>query len=158
TRLFVRQLWDDTPQQTFASNAVAPAAGSTRRTTIGIEEKVGAGTTVSSEYTAEHNAAGSSLTSALGVRQTLVLSKQIRGSAFVQTGSARATGSTADSANAGFTAYGVDLSLATARFRATTSLQERAGALGGSTLALGAAGALSPDVSLVGDLRSAQNA
>jgi hypothetical protein len=155
TRLFARELWNDAPQRSFAAaTSDVATSGATHQTTVGFERKLGAATTVNSEYTVDHTANGSDLYSSIGVREALKLSSRLRGNAFVQT----AAGS-ADSANAGsgFTAYGLDLGYATERFHASSAFQNRAGALGGTTLALGAAGALSPDMSLVGNLNSARN-
>jgi hypothetical protein len=156
TRLFARELWNDAPQRSFAAATDELAtSGATHRTTVGFERKLGAATTVSSEYTVDHTANGSDLYSSIGVREVLKLSSRLRGTAFVQT--AAGSGDASANAGSGFTAYGLDLGYATERFHATTSFQDRAGALGGTTLALGAAGALSPDMSLIGNLNSARN-
>ncbi len=155
-RLFARELWNDAPQRSFAAaTGDLATSGATHRTTVGFERKLGAATTVSSEYTVDHTANGSDLYSSIGVREVLKLSSRLRGSAFVQT--AAGSGDASANAGSGFTAYGLDLGYATERFHATTSFQDRAGALGGTTLALGAAGALSPDMSLIGNLNSARN-
>ena len=159
TRLFARELWNDAPQQSFASaTSGLVTSGATRQTTVGFERRVGAATTVSSEYTMDHTASGSDLYSSIGVREVLRLAKNLRGNAFVQSaaGSAQSTGIT-NAGTPGFTAYGLDLAYGSDRFHATTSFQDRTGSLGGTTLALGAAGALSPDMSLVGNLNSAHN-
>ncbi len=159
TRLFARELWNDAPQQSFAAATSALATtGATHQTTVGFERKLGAATTVSSEYTMEHTGNGSDLYSSIGVREVLRLAKNLKGNAFVQSagGSAESTAGT-NAGSPGFTAYGLDLAYGSDRFHATTSFQDRTGSLGGTTLALGAAGALSPDMSLVGNLNSAQN-
>ena len=156
TRMFARELWNDAPQRSFAAaTSELATSGATHRTTVGFERKLGAATTVSSEYTVDHTANGSDLYSSIGVREVLKLSRRLRGNAFVQT--AAGSGASSADAGSGFTAYGLDLAYASERFHATSSFQDRAGALGGTTLALGAAGALSPDMSLVGNLNSARN-
>jgi hypothetical protein len=157
SRVFLRALFADAAQQSLATatNGLT-GSGATRRIAFGVERKLGAATTISSEYDLEHTASGSAFTSSTAVREALALSKQLKGTAYLQTSSG--SSSIAGAPAAGFTAYGLDLAYTTGRFHATTSLQERAGSLGGTTLALSAAGALSPDVSLVGDLRSARTA
>ncbi|MEA2722026.1 MAG: hypothetical protein QOJ39_3890 [Candidatus Eremiobacteraeota bacterium] len=157
SRVFARALFADAAQQSFATATSALASsGATRRVAVGIERRLGAATTISSEYGFEHTPAGGGFTSSAGVREALALSKQLKGTAYLQTSTG--TSSVPGATGSGFTAYGFDLAYATSRFHATTSLQERAGTLGGTTLAVSAAGALSPDVSLVGDLRAARSA
>jgi hypothetical protein len=157
-RVFVRALIADAAEQGFATatNSLTNA-GATRRVSVGIEQKLGATTTLTSEYAAERTAVGGGFSSSVGLRKVLSLSKQLKGSAYLQT-SGGSGNPVSTGAGSGFSAYGFDLAYGSNRFHATSSLQERAGAFGGTTLALSAAGALSPDISLVGDLRSAQTA
>lgn len=158
SRVFARALLADAAQQGLATaTSGSTGSGTTRRLSVGIERKLGAATTISSEYGLEHTPAGGAFTSSTGIREALSLSKQLKGTAYLQTATS-AGGAAAAGAGSGFTAYGFDLAYASSRFHATTSLQQRGGTLGGTTLALSAAGALSPDVSLVGDLRSARTA
>ena len=146
SRVFLRALFADAAQQSLATaSSAAATTGATSRVSLGMERKLGAATTLSSEYGFERTPAGGSFTSSTALREALTLSPRLKGTAYAQS-------------SAGFFAYGFDLAYVTSRFHATTSLQERAGTLGGTTLAASAAGALSPDISLVGDVRSARTA
>jgi hypothetical protein len=144
SRVFLRALFADAAQQSLATaTSAATNTGATSRVSLGVERKLGAATTISSEYGFERTPAGGAFTSSTALREALTLSQRLKGTAYAQS-------------STGFFAYGFDLAYATNRFHATTSLQERTGMLGGTTLAVSATGALSPDISLVGDLRSAR--
>jgi hypothetical protein len=157
SRVFLRALFADAAQQSLATATSGLSnTGATRRVSFGVERKLGAATTISSEYGFERTANGGGFTSSTAVREAVALSSRLKGTAYVQTSSGSSTIS--GGSGSGFTAYGFDLAYATARFHAASSLQERAGTLAGTTLAISAAGALSPDVSLVGDVRSARTA
>jgi hypothetical protein len=158
THLVLRELWDGTPQETFGVPGTgAVGSGATHRTTLDIERKAGVATTVTTEYALDHTPTGGAVSTSLGVREALSISPQLHGSAYVQAAAGNGDAGTAG-AGSGFTAYGFDLAYASKSLHAAATLQERAGSLAGATYTLAAAGALSPDISLVSDLRGSDNA
>ncbi|MGD0472761.1 MAG: hypothetical protein ABSB70_06040 [Candidatus Velthaea sp.] len=146
-RIYARELWTDSPLSLANSTGNLAAVGSaTHATEFGIEQKVNANTSVDSEYLVSGTGNGTDVNAAIGVRERLVLSQQLKGDAFVQRGVAYG------SDTSGFAVYGLSLGYGDAfgRLKATGSLQDRTGDGGGATWSLGAAGKLVGDVSLLG--------
>jgi hypothetical protein len=150
-KAFVRQLWQQsaTPAlaatqagQTFASSAQS-------QTSIGFEEQAGPAT-YQTGYAVDHTAAGTDLFDAVGVRTRLVASDRLQADGFVQVGNSLYSTYGAAAASPFFTAFGTALTYSLAAFRATGQLQIRDGFDAGSTFGLGAAGPISPAVSLFG--------
>jgi hypothetical protein len=144
-RAYLREIWSDAPVQSFAASTLAltnPVSG-THSTAIGFQRSLGAATTVDSEYTIAQTGNESDITSSMGIQEKLQLSKYLRGDASMQRGVGIGSGA------GGFNAYGVNLSYAVTRLRASGAYQLRTGQGGGSSLHLGATGALSPDFSLI---------
>jgi hypothetical protein len=144
-RFYARELWSDAPTQSFAAStaALTTSALATHSTAFGFERLVGKGTTLDSEYVVEQTGNGSDIYSAMGVKQRFDFNKRLSGDAFVQ--HATAIGDNLS----GFNVYGISATYGEgSRFRGTTSYQLRTGDNPGSTWALGAAGALSPDLSI----------
>jgi hypothetical protein len=150
---YIRQLWSDAPTSSFAAatqELTVPVLG-TRATTFGFERPAG-NATFSTDYSIEHTANGNDIASAFGVRDKLNLGKYVHGDAFFQ------HGSSVGAEGAGFDVYGLTLAYSGpgGRMRANGSYQERTGNGSGETLLLGAAGALSPVVSLLGTINSSR--
>lgn len=145
-RVYVRQLWSDTPTQSFAnaSSQLTTLAGATRSTVLGVEQTVGSGTTIDDEYGIDRTANGGDVYSALGVRQRFVLGKNVKGDLTFQ--HANSLGANAS----GFVLYGAQVAYGVARFHSSVDAQIRTGNSAGFSLNAGAAGALSRDVSLFG--------
>lgn len=145
-KVYVRQLFADAPVQSFAAatTSLTTASTSQRSTAIGIEQSVGTNTTLDSEYAIENTGNGSDMYTAIGGHEKFALGKHLSGDANVQ--HAASVG-----ANGGaFNSYGLSLAYAIAsRFRATSNYQLRTGNSPGYTLSVGAAGALSDNVSAV---------
>ena len=145
-RVYVRELFADAPVQSFAAatTSLTTASASRRSTAIGIEQSVGTNTTLDSEYAIENTGSGSDMYTAIGGHEKFALGKNLGGDATIQ--HAASVG-----ANGGaFYSYGISLAYAIAnRFRATTNYQLRTGNSPGYTLNVGAAGALSENVSAV---------
>ena len=145
-KVFVRELFADAPVQSFAAatTSLTTASTSQRSTAIGIEQSVGTNTTLDSEYAIEKTGNGSDMYTAIGGHEKFALGKHLNGDANIQ--HAASVG-----ANGGaFYSYGISLAYASAnRFRATTSYQLRTGNSPGYTLNVGAAGALSDNLSAV---------
>ncbi|MGP6190587.1 MAG: hypothetical protein ACLPSH_11020 [Vulcanimicrobiaceae bacterium] len=152
-RAYVRQLWSDAPVASFASatQPLTTAALATHATSFGFERTVGMAT-FSSDYSVAQTGNGIDITSALGGDQRFTLGKALRGDVLYQRGSD--VGSAAN--GTGFNVYRTALTYAqpNGRLRASGSYELRTGSSPGSTLLLGAAGALSPTLSLVGSVDS----
>jgi len=168
-RVYVRQLWSDAPTTSFAAATAQLTGidGARSSTAIGIERSLGNSTDVDSEYVIDHTASGGDAYAEIGVREKLALGKNLHGEASLQRAStfgsamdvasgtaspAPASGTAtpapaAASPAAGFDIYGLSLAYAIPSFRASGQYEVRTGEQRGYTLELGAAGALSPDVS-----------
>ena len=152
-KAFLRQLWQRASIQALAATQQSQtyAGTATSSTSFGFSQQVG-NTTLESGYAVDHTAAGTDLYQAIGVRERVVVGPKLSGDAFIQTGDsllatfAPATGS----GNPYFLVLGTSLSYAEKAFHATGQIQVRTGYAGGSTFTLGAAGAISPSVSLFG--------
>jgi hypothetical protein len=144
-KAYVRQLWAGAPVQSFAASttSLTTASSSTRSTAVGLEQSVGNNTTVDSEYAVEDTGNGSDVYSSIGGHEKFFLGKNLHGDFQLQ--HAASVG-----ANGGaFDLYGLTLAYAVGtRFRATTDYQLRTGNSSGYTLNVGAAGALSDNVSM----------
>ena len=145
-KIYVRELFADAPVQSFAAatTSLTAAATSQRSTAIGIEQSLGTNTTIDSQYAIENTGIGSEMYTSLGGHEKFALGKHLGGDATFQ--HAASVG-----ANGGaFSSYGISLAYAIAnRFRATSNYQLRTGNSPGYTLSVGAAGALSDNVSAV---------
>ena len=143
-RVYAKELLSDAPVQSFGS--MAGVAAATHAFTLGVEQKVDADTAIDSEYTVTGTGNDADITAALGVRQHLAVSRDLKGDAFVQRGTG--VGSAASS----FAAYGLSLAYGdiSGRIKATGSLQDRVGTGGGATWSMGVAGKLVGDLSLLG--------
>ena len=152
-RAYVRQLWSASPVASFASStqSLTTSALSTHATSFGFERTVGMAT-FSTDYSVAHTGNGVDITSALGGDQRFTLGKALRGDVFFQHGSDIAG---ADEGT-GFNVYRTALTYAqpNGRLRANGSYELRTGTSPGSTLLFGAAGALSPTLSLLGSIDS----
>jgi hypothetical protein len=155
-RLFVRELWTSTPVGTFATSTqpLASGAQSTHTTEFGYQQTVGQ-TTFSSDYSVAQTGNSIDITSALGADQHFSFGKTLRGDIFFQHGDESNAADT-DSTSGVFNDYRTTLSYAptNGRLRATGSFETRTGESPGSTLQFGAAGAISPTLSLLGDVIS----
>ncbi len=145
-KVYARELFADAPVSSFAAatTGLTTAPGSTRSTAIGIEQSVGTNTTIDSEYAIENTGNGSDIYSAIGGHEKFALGSHLTGDAQIE--HAASVGSNGGA----FSAYGLSLAYAIAsRFRATANYQLRTGNSPGYTLDVGAAGALSDNVSAV---------
>jgi hypothetical protein len=143
-RIYARELMSDGPVQSFGS--MAAVASATHVFTIGVEQKINANTSIDSEYAVSGTGNGTDVSAAIGVKERLLISRDLKGDAFVQ----RGTG--VGAAAADFAVYGLALTYGDplGRVKATGSLQDRTGYGGGATWSLGAAGKLVGDLSLLG--------
>jgi hypothetical protein len=144
-KAYIRELFADAPVQSFAAatTSLTTASSSTRSTAVGLEQSLGANTTVDTEYAIEDTGSGSDVYSSIGGHEKFFLGKNLHGDFQLQ--HAASIG-----ANGGaFDLYGLTLAYAVgSRFRATTDYQLRTGNASGYTLTVGAAGALSDNVSM----------
>ena len=152
-RAYVRELWSGAPTQSFAagSSALTTQALATRSTAFGFERSLGAATNVDEEYVIQNTGSGYDIFQAIGVKERFVYSKRFNGDVSLQKGSAIGAGTS------GFNLYGATLAYMGDRFRGTGSYQLRTGNAPGVTFAVGAAGALTPELSLVGSLNDARS-
>jgi hypothetical protein len=152
-KLFVRQLWQRTSVQALAATQASQteAASASSSTSIGFSQRVGSAT-FESGYAVDHTASGADFFDAVGVRGRVLATKRLTADGFVQIGQELL--STFDSGLNGsspyFIAAGTSLAYAIASFRANGQIQVRTGYNSGSTFQLGAAGSISPAVSLFG--------
>ncbi|HZO95031.1 MAG TPA: hypothetical protein VFB22_14900 [Candidatus Baltobacteraceae bacterium] len=155
-RAYVRERWSASPVESFAAStqALTATTGGERATEFGFSKSLGPATSVDTSYVLDHTANGSDVYAATGVRQRFSLGA-LRGDAFVQHGT-----SVGSSSPGGFDLYGTTLSYAdpSNRFRVSESTQLRTGAGGGSSITLGAAGALTADTSLFASVNDARAA
>jgi hypothetical protein len=145
-KVFVRELFADAPVQSFAAatTSLTTASTSQRSTAIGIEQSIGTNTTLDSEYAIENTGNGSDMYTAIGGHEKFALGKNLSGNANIQ------HAASVGSSGGAFYGYGISLAYAIAnRFRATTNYQLRTGNSPGSTLNVGAAGALSDNLSVI---------
>jgi len=143
-RIYAKELLSDAPVQSFGS--MSSIAAATRAFTAGVEQKIDANTSVDSEYAVSGTGNAKDVNAAIGVKERLEFSRDLKGNAFIQRGMG------VGSIDAGFTVYGLSLAYgdAAGRIKATGSLQDRTGEGGGATWSLGAAGKVFGDVSLLG--------
>ena len=153
THVFLRETWLDSSQTSFANSSatVAGTQGDTRLLQFGVDRKVGPNTDITSQYTVNRTINGSDFYSTSGVRETLAFGPHLKGDAFFQS-STVSVGAAATTGGGGYTAYGSSMAYSTDGFHATSAFQNRAGAAGGYGLELGAGGALTQDLALVGTL------
>ena len=143
--LYVRELWS-APTQSFAattSTFTAPSATGSHSTAVGFQRALTKTTAIDSQYVLDQTSAGSDLFSAIGVKQTFALGARLKGDASFHR--ATAVGSGIGS----YQLYGVSAAYSDgSRFRASTSYQLRTGYQPASSLTLGLAGSISPDISI----------
>ena len=156
-RIYARERWSAAPVESFAdaTQALTAGTGGTRSFELGIENRLGPATTVDSSWGVEHTGSGSDIYSAFGVQEKLNLGP-VKGNAFVQDG----TANDYNASGGGFNVYGLALSYAdpSNRLRISASSQMRTGNGAGFSDTLGAAGALTPDLSLFASLNDARAA
>jgi hypothetical protein len=154
-RAYVREIWSDAPAQSFAaatSSLEAPSLG-TRATAIGFERSLGAATSIDSEYGVQSTGSGSDVYASLGVKERFLYSKRFHGDVALQ--QIYAVGEN----QAGANVYQADLTYApNDRFKASLNEDLRTGSTPGSTFELGAAGRVSPDLSLLASIDEAHTA
>lgn len=159
THVVLRQLWQTAAAAPFATSTQALAgSGARNSTTFDVERTVGPSTVVSTAYTLDRGAGGNDFSTSLGIRHAFSLTPRFKANAYVQSASGRGSDATSTNVGTGFTAYGFDLAYGGTGFHASAALAERAGSLGGSSYRLVAAGPLSRDISLVGDVRASHTA
>ncbi len=147
-KLFVRQLWQQSPSQSFAATQTGQTFASTAQsqTSIGFEDQVGP-TTYQTGYAVEHTASGTDLYDAIGMRTTLKVSPRFNLSGFAQAGTSLYA-TYASNTSPYFLAAGTGLDYSIPTFHASAQAQVRAGFNSGSSFNLGATGPISPAVSL----------
>lgn len=151
-RLYLRELWSDSPVTTFANatSAITYGTGSTHSMQFGFDRDLSPATAIDTAYVVNGTGNGSNIYSVLGIQQKVKLSKFLGGALQAQT--AHASGSGAE----GFSVWGGELGYANAQTaRASVSYQTRTGQAGGASLAVGVAGHLSPNVAAVGFIQRA---
>lgn len=144
-RAYVRETWSEAPLQSFANatSALTTPVSGTHAFAVGFQRSAGKNTDIDSEYSVEQTSNGNNIYSSMGVAEKLEFSKHLHGTANLQ----RAIG--IGSGAQGFNLYGTTMSYDLTRLRATGSYQLRTGDGGGSSMRLGATGALSSDISLI---------
>jgi hypothetical protein len=156
-KAFIRQSWDSSSSNVLAATQQATAFSGTAlsSTTAGFEQQIGT-TTIQSGYAVDRTANGNDLYQAIGARRTIALGGHLTGDAFAQIGQEfTSTALPAEAAaSPDFVVFGASLTYAQQSFHATAQLQDRTGFNSGTTYALGAAGPVSPSVSLFGSLAS----
>jgi hypothetical protein len=152
THAYVRSIWSAAPQIGFAeSSAAFTAQSGTQVTTFGIDRDVSPNTTVTTQWALQNTGNATDVYTTNGVRERLVFSKDLKGDAFFQTAQ---TNGASDAAGE-FSVYGLSLAYGGKPFHASAAFQNRVGTSPGFDLQLGAGGALSPDISLLGHLDDA---
>jgi hypothetical protein len=155
-RIYARERWSAAPVESFAdaTQALTAGTGGSRSFEVGVENRLGPATTIDDSWGVDHTANGSSIYSALGVQEKLNLG-QVKGNAFIQDG----TSSGYDSSTGGFDVYGLALTYAnpSSSLRVSGSSQLRTGNGAGFSDTLGAAGALTRDLSLFAALSDARS-
>jgi hypothetical protein len=155
THAYLRSIWSGAPQVGFA-DATAPytAQSGTHATTFGIDRNAGPNTTLTTQWALQNTGNATDVYATNGVRERLQFAPDLKGDAFFQTSQndgAAATGGE-------FSVYGASLAYGGKPFHASAAFQNRAGFSPGFDLQLGAGGALSPDLSLLGHLDDAVTA
>lgn len=155
THAYLRSIWSGAPQVGFA-DATAPftAESGTHVTTFGINRNAGPNTTLTTQWALQNTGSATDVYATNGVRERLQLAPDLKGDAFFQTSQndgAAATGGE-------FSVYGASLAYGGKPFHASGAFQNRVGFAPGFDLQLGAGGALSPDLSLLGHLDDAVTA
>jgi hypothetical protein len=155
THAYLRSVWSGAPQVGFAESSAAYTAESgTHATTFGIDHTVGPDTTLTSQWALQNTGGATDVYATNGVRERLRLSTNLKGDAFFQT--SQADGAAASGGE--FSVYGMSLAYGGGSFHASGAFQNRVGFSPGFDLQLGAGGALSPDLSLLGHLDDAVTA
>jgi hypothetical protein len=149
-KLFVRQLWQQSPSQVLAASQAGAAYSATAQsqTSVGFEQAVGP-TTYQTGYAVEHTANGTDLFDAIGVRTKLIVGPRLNANFFIQVGNSLYS-TYASNASPFFAAFGTSLDYAISTFHTTGQVQVRTGFNSGSSFQLGATGPISPAVSLFG--------
>ncbi len=172
TRTYLRELWTSQPEISFANvaSAASAATASTNSTIFGIDQTISPVLTATTQYQLEHTANGVDAYSTIGVKEKIAIGKHLTGNASLQRasgidsstaaqtvnaiallGSASAPGTSSLTTSTGYDVYGLDLAYASGgSFRASGSYQVRTGNGAGSTLTIGAGGALGGGFSLLG--------
>ncbi len=146
-RAYVREIWSDAPTQSFAASTGGLTAGQlgTRSTALGFERSLGAATTVDTEYGVEGTGSGSDVYSSIGVKERFLASKQFKGDVALQ--KVYALGAGLSGANV----YATNVSYSpNDRFKSSLAYDLRTGDTPGSSIALGAAGKIARNLSLLG--------
>jgi hypothetical protein len=152
-KAFIRQLWQQTGIQALAATQAAqtfPASASSS-TSIGFEQQMG-NATFESGYAVQHSANGTDLYDAMGVREKIISTPRLSVDGFFQLGQSLFSTYTPTTVGTSpyFVALGTSLDYTERTFHATGQIQVRTGFDSGSTFQLGAAGPISPSVSLFG--------
>jgi hypothetical protein len=143
-RAYIRELWSNQPSSVFANSTtnLGITGTSTHSTQIGIEEAISPVTTVSSQYIVNQTGSGVNVYDALGVDEHFKIGQRLTLSEQVQAANGIGSGA------GGFTVETTQLSYAAPgnTVRASVGYQDRSGSGEGSTLNLGLAGHLSPNI------------
>ena len=151
-RAYVREIWSDAATQSFATSTSALTAGTlgTHSTAVGFERSLGAATNIDTEYGIEGTGSGSDIYSSIGVKERFVSSKAFKGDVALQ--KIYAIGAGLSGANV----YVLDLAYApNDRLKTSLAYDLRTGSTPGATLALGAAGRITKDLSVLGAIDEA---
>jgi hypothetical protein len=151
---FINQMWQDQNSLPLAaSDADALYDASARSaTSFGFDQKVG-DASLESGYAVEHTDSGSDLFDAIGVRTALATSQAFSADAFLQVGQELFPQSEEDETGPDspfFVVGGTSVNYQHSTFKATGTFEVRTGYAGGTSMQLGAAGPISPAVSLYG--------
>ena len=153
-RAYLQEIITDAPIQSFGastSGLATAALGSTSATTFGFERSLGSATTVNEELQIDHSNTGDVVRAVSGIRERFRLGHTLKGDLAFQ----RAGGN----AQSGFQTYSTSLDWhPTDRFKISSSYQSRTGSGNGSTLFVGAIGALTDDVSLFASINKSLGA
>ncbi len=154
-KAYIRQLWQDVPAATFAASQINAgfAATAKSQTMIGYDETVG-NAVYSTGYSVDHTDTGTDLFDAIGVRERVKISDRLGGNFFLQVGQALYA-SQIPIASPYFMAAGTSLDYSIPSFHASGQVQFRTGYAAGSTVQIGAAGTISPAVTLFGSYTGA---
>lgn len=158
SKVYVRQLWKDFSTPTFAASQASAAFAATAKsqTMFGFEQSAG-DALFDYGYSVDHTEAGTDLFDAIGAREKVAISDRLSGNAFMQVGQALYSTQLAIT-NPYFWVAGTSLDYSYKTFHATGQVQFRTGFDSGSTVSLGAAGPISPAVSLFGSYMGAYTA
>jgi hypothetical protein len=152
-KAFIRQLWQQVGVQALAASQAAQTspASATSSTSIGFEQQAG-NATFESGYAVQHSADGTDLYDAIGVREKIISTPRLSLDGFVQVGQSLYSSFEPSTGTSSpyFVAMGTSANYTENTFHATGQIQLRTGFDSGSTFQLGAAGPISPSVSLFG--------